>query len=232
MRLGLDTTTEFLHLVLVAGDDTWSRRLEVGIGRSHSVALMPALDDLLARAGGGPGSLEGVACCVGPGGFTSLRIGVATAEGLALAGLPTWGFSAFELRARSLEAAGHAGASWVVLDGQRGEAFLQPWRGGAPAGEAGKTALDRLPDLLGADPWWAPAAFAPRVAAALGTAPLAVEDEGEATLKGLEALVRACDGRAPERPLHPFYLRPTDAEVNFPEAARHLGAALRTGLRR
>ncbi len=232
MRLGLDTTTEFLHLVLVDGEDCWSRRVEVGVGRSHSLALMPALDELLVRAGGGPGSLDGVACCVGPGGFTSLRIGVATAEGLALAGLPTWGFSAFELRARALEAVGRGGPCWILLDGQRGEAFAQPWRDGAAAGEAVKAPLDRLGDLLGADPWWAPAAFAPRAAAALDSAPLALEDEGEATLKGLEALVRACDGRAPERPLHPFYLRPTDAEVNFPEAARHLSAALRTGLHR
>lgn len=61
---------------------------------------------------------------------------------------------------------------------------------------------------------------------------LALKDEGAATLKGLEALVRDCPARTPERPLHPFYLRPTDAEVNFPEAARHLSAALRTGLRR
>lgn len=232
MRLGLDTTTEFLHLVLVDGEGCWSRRVEVGVGRSHSLALMPALDGLLARAGGGPGSLDGVACCVGPGGFTSLRIGVATAEGLAVAGLPTWGFSAFELRARALEAAGHRKPAWILLDGQRGEAFAQPLRDGAAAGEAVKAPLDRLRDLLGADPWWAPAAFAPRAAAALASAPLALEDEGEATLKGLEALVRACDGRAPERPLHPFYLRPTDAEVNFPEAARHLSAALRTGLHR
>ncbi len=232
MRLGLDTTTEFLHLALVAGDEAWSERVEVGVGRSHSLALLPALDALLRAAGAAPGDLEGVACCVGPGGFTSLRIGVATAEGLALAGLPTWGFSAFELRSRALEAAGHPGPCWIALDGQRAEAFVQPWRGGAAAGEAVKAPLDRLPDLLGADPWWAPAAFAPRAAAALGTAPLLLEDEGRATLQGLEALVRACGSRAPERPLHPFYLRPTDAEVNFPEAARHLSAALRTGLHR
>jgi tRNA threonylcarbamoyladenosine biosynthesis protein TsaB len=61
---------------------------------------------------------------------------------------------------------------------------------------------------------------------------LPLEDEGAATLRGLEALLRDCAGRAPERPLHPFYLRATDAEVNFPEASRHLSDALRTGLHR
>jgi tRNA threonylcarbamoyladenosine biosynthesis protein TsaB len=232
MLLGLDTTTEFLHLVLVDGDRSWSRRVEVGIGRSHSLALMPTLDGLFTDAGAKPADLAGVACCVGPGGFTSLRIGVATAEGLALAGLPTWGFSAFELRARTLLEAGHGGAFWIVLDGQRSDAFLQPWSGGRAAGEAGKVSLDRLAASLGDADWWAPAGFAAKAAAVLAGPMLGLGDEGTATLKGLEALTRDCVAREPERPLHPFYLRATDAEVNFPEAAKHLHAGLRTGLHR
>jgi tRNA threonylcarbamoyladenosine biosynthesis protein TsaB len=232
MLLALDTTTEYLHLVLVDGPRSWSRRVEVGIGRSHSVALMPSLDALLAEAGGTPGDLAGIACCVGPGGFTSLRIGVATAEGLALAGLPTWGFSAFELRARTLLEAGHRGPLWIVLDGQRGEAFAQPWAEGAATGEARKLHLDHLADTVGTGGWWAPAGFAAKAAAVLAAPMLPLEDEGAATLRGLEALLRDCAGRAPERPLHPFYLRATDAEVNFPEASRHLSDALRTGLHR
>jgi tRNA threonylcarbamoyladenosine biosynthesis protein TsaB len=232
MLLALDTTTEFLHLVLVDGPKSWSRRVEVGIGRSHSVALMPTLDALLGEAGGRPADLAGVACCVGPGGFTSLRIGVATAEGLALAGLPTWGFSAFELRARTLLEAGHPGALWIVLDGQRGEAFLQPWAGGTATGEARKVHLDHLAAIVGKGDWWAPTGFAAKAAAVLPTPMLHLADEGAATLRGLEALLRACAARAPERPLHPFYLRATDAELNFPEASRHLSDALRTGLHR
>ncbi|MBK8726361.1 MAG: tRNA (adenosine(37)-N6)-threonylcarbamoyltransferase complex dimerization subunit type 1 TsaB [Holophagaceae bacterium] len=232
MLLGLDTTTEFLHLVLVDGDRAHARRVEVGVGNSHSLALMPSLDGLFAAAGARPADLSGVACCVGPGGFTSLRIGVATAEGLALAGLPTWGFSAFELRARALLEAGQGGAVWIVLDGQRGEAFLQPWAAGQATAEAGKATLGDLPGRLGDADWWAPAGFAARAAAAMPRPMLALGDEGAATLKGLEALTRACAGREAERPLRPFYLRATDAEVNFPEAAKHLHAGLRTGLHR
>lgn len=232
MLLGLDTTTEILHLVLVDGDRSWSRRVEVGVGRSHSLALMPTLDALFREAGARPADLAGVACCVGPGGFTSLRIGVATVEGLALSGCPTWGFSAFELRARALREAGHDGAFWVLLDGQRGEAFLQPWAAGRATAAAGKAPLGGLAAALGDADWWAPAGFAAKAAAVLPRPMLGLADEGAATLKGLEALLRDCPARAPERPLHPFYLRATDAEVNFPEAAKHLHAGLRTGLHR
>jgi tRNA threonylcarbamoyladenosine biosynthesis protein TsaB len=54
-------------------------------------------------------------------------------------------------------------------------------------------------------------------------------DEDAATRAGLAALTRACASRAPENPLQPFYLRETDAELNFPEAAAHLDDALRKG---
>ena len=127
MLLALDTTTEILHLALIRGDRAWTRRVAAGPGRGHSERLIPALDGLLAEAGGKPADLTGVAACVGPGGFTSLRIGVATAEGLGLTGLPTWGFSAFAFRAEALRQAGVAGPVWILLDGQRGEAVHQRW---------------------------------------------------------------------------------------------------------
>ena len=109
MILGLDTTTERLHLALVAGERAWTRRLDATPGRSHSATLLAAVTELLDQAGAAPRDLSGVVACVGPGGFTSLRVGVATAEGLALSGLPTWGFSAFQLRARALRRAGCGG---------------------------------------------------------------------------------------------------------------------------
>lgn len=223
MRLGLDTSTEFLHLALVGPEGTWTLREKAGVGRGHSEVLLPALESLLARAGATPQDLDGVACCIGPGGFTSLRIGVATAEGLALTGLPTWGFTAFALRREALRQAGIHGTLTILLDGQRGEAFLQPWGEDEPLADARKAPLGDL-GLQG--PWWAPEAFAPKVELP-GRVLLA--DEGAATLQGLAALTRACDALASEAPLRPFYLRRTDAEVNFPHAAAHLPEDLREG---
>ncbi|HEX7553504.1 MAG TPA: tRNA (adenosine(37)-N6)-threonylcarbamoyltransferase complex dimerization subunit type 1 TsaB [Geothrix sp.] len=231
MLLALDTTTEILHLALLQGERVWARRVLSGVGRGHSEHLLPTLDALMAEAGASPRDLSGVAACVGPGGFTSLRIGVATAEGLGLTGLPTWGFSAFELRAEALRQAGVTGPFWILLDGQRGEAFYQRWAEG-PTEPAAKHTLAALAERLGTEAWWAPEAFAPKVAAVLPDHRITLPDEGAAMLAGLAALARRVAQGPPEAPLVPFYLRETDAAVNFPLAAAHLSEALRKGVAR
>ena len=228
MLLGLDTTTERLHLALVDGERAWTRCLEVEIGRSHSTALLPGLNALLEAAGAKPRDLTGCIACVGPGGFTSLRIGVATAEGLALTGLPTWGFSAFELRAQALRGAGPFEATWILLDGQRSEAFAQKWDTLALT-PAAKYPLPELAALMGSEPWWAPAGFRAKALAHLSHGPCVLEHEPEATLEALVALCREKSALPPEAPLVPFYLRETDAELNFPQASAHLSEALRRG---
>ncbi len=228
MLLGLDTTTERLHLALVDGAKSWTRCLPVEIGRSHSAALLPGLNGLLEEAGAKPGDLTGCVACVGPGGFTSLRIGVATAEGLGVTGLPTWGFSAFELRARALRCAGWLTPTWILLDGQRSEAFTQKWAEEALT-PAAKHPLPELAPLLGADPWWAPAGFRLKAESHLSRPACLLENEEEATVAALAVLCREKSLLAPEAPLVPFYLRETDAELNFPQASIHLSEALRRG---
>lgn len=232
MILVLDTATERLHLALVDGTRAWTWTDLAGPGRSHSVLLLPALNHLMAEAGARPRDLTGVVACVGPGGFTALRLGVATAEGLALTGLPAWGFSAFELRARALDLAGHMGPRWILLDGQRREAFLQRWNG-RPTTDARKLPLQDLPLLIQGEAWWAPAAFLPLLRPRMTSDPLPLPNESSATLDALVALGRERPAvHAPEAPLVPFYLRETDAELNFPEASGHLTEALSRGLAR
>jgi tRNA threonylcarbamoyladenosine biosynthesis protein TsaB len=148
---------------------------------------------------------------------------------LALTGLPTWGFSAFELRALALREGGFQEPVWILLDGQRNEAFAQAWSHG-PEAPACKHPLVGLEDLLQGRPWWAPGEFSAKAEAAIGRPPVSVQDdEGSATLAGLVELCRQRPSHPPEAPLVPFYLRETDAEVNFPEASRHLSDALRQG---
>ena len=52
---------------------------------THSERLMALVAEVLAEAGLAPASLHAVACGAGPGSFTGLRIGLATAKGLCLA---------------------------------------------------------------------------------------------------------------------------------------------------
>lgn len=231
MLLGLDTTTEWIHLALVQDAQSWTRKVRTEPGRTHSQLLLLELDALLAEAGAAKADLQGVACCLGPGGFTALRIGVATAEGFGVAGLPTWGFTGFELRARALRLAGLNAPCWIILDGQRREVFAQHW-GFGPKGQPCKHTLVGLDDLVQGREWWAPESFAPSVAPELSGPRLTLPDEGAAVLQALSVLTRDLARRPPEAPLVPFYLRETDAEVNFPEASGHLSEAHRRGLSR
>ncbi len=230
MLLALDTATEHIRLALVDGAGTWTRTVPGERGRSHSLVLLPALDRLMTEAGASRAGLSGVVCCVGPGGFTGLRTGVATAEGLALTGLPTWGFSSFALWAEALGASG-PGPFWVLLDGQRGEAFAQRWEGGRPS-PGRREALPALGPLLGTEPWWAPGTFLPRAREHLPPGGLALGDERAAAEAALVALARRAALGPPESPLVPFYLRETDAEAHFPAASAHLPESHRRGLAR
>ena len=52
-------------------------------GQRHGEELLAAIDGLLQRAGVAPGELGGIVVGTGPGAFTGLRVGLATAKGLA-----------------------------------------------------------------------------------------------------------------------------------------------------
>ena len=233
MLLALDTTTEILHLALIQGDRAWTRRVASGVGPGPQRVADPQPGRAAGRRrAGSPADLSGVAACVGPGGFTSLRIGVATAEGLGLTGLPTWGFSAFALRAEALRQAGVAGPFWILLDGQRGEAFHQRWEAGAPTADAAKQPLGELPSRLGERTLVGAGGLRAQGGSRAARGADLLPDEGAAMLAGLVALARRVAQGPPENPLTPFYLRETDAELNFPHAAAHLPETLRKGVAR
>lgn len=80
--------------------------------------LAPSIQGLLDDLGLGPEAVEGVAVSVGPGSFTGLRVGIATAVGWARArGLPACGVPTLEALAAAVEAE----AVGVVVDAKRGE---------------------------------------------------------------------------------------------------------------
>jgi len=84
MLLALDTSTSWISLALYDGtyvryETTWHSQ------HHHTVELAPAINQLFDRTGTSPKSLIGCAVAIGPGSFTSLRIGLAAAKGLSLA---------------------------------------------------------------------------------------------------------------------------------------------------
>jgi tRNA threonylcarbamoyladenosine biosynthesis protein TsaB len=96
----------------------------------HATRLLPMISELMERVGAGWDSLDRIAVGVGPGTFTGLRVGIATAKALArAAGLPVVAVStlqALALNARALS--DPPGTVAAVLDARRGEAFTAAWR--------------------------------------------------------------------------------------------------------
>jgi tRNA threonylcarbamoyladenosine biosynthesis protein TsaB len=145
----LDTVTED---VIVARDDP-----EPGARPAHATHLLPLADGLLRATGTSWRELDLLAVGVGPGSFTGLRIGLATARGLAQGtGLPLAGVSTLRALAARAEAEPEFAAELVagVLDARRGEAFAAIWRQGtetllAPAALAPSALAQRVAELSG-----------------------------------------------------------------------------------
>ncbi|MEA2421450.1 MAG: tRNA threonylcarbamoyladenosine biosynthesis protein TsaB [Thermoleophilaceae bacterium] len=93
----------------------------------HSRELLPAIEDLMTRAGVGWADVSGIAVGVGPGTFTGLRIGVATARALATAAhLPLHPVSSLAALAAGIAAP----LTLPLIDARRGEVFGALFEGG------------------------------------------------------------------------------------------------------
>ncbi|MCH8051517.1 MAG: tRNA (adenosine(37)-N6)-threonylcarbamoyltransferase complex dimerization subunit type 1 TsaB [Chloroflexi bacterium] len=148
-ELSIDTASSLASVALSRGgeviaESTWQCQ------RNHSVELLPAIERLLADVSESASDLTAVFVSVGPGMYTGLRVGVATAQGLARAsGLPLVGIGRLELDAYphasfagdviAVHRAGRGDLAWATYrDG--------PWRELAPPH---LTKPDELADSLG-----------------------------------------------------------------------------------
>lgn len=128
------------------------RSVELPLSRSQRGAqsLAPALARLLAQAGWKPADVELVAVAVGPGSFTSLRVGVTTAKTFAYAiSAEVLGVGTLEIIAAQATQEAAGGEISVAIDAQRGDVYTGLFRTGA------QEALEVLqpPAIVSADEW-------------------------------------------------------------------------------
>jgi tRNA threonylcarbamoyladenosine biosynthesis protein TsaB len=127
--LAIDTSTSWISLALYDGtfvhyEETWQSQ------HHHTVELAPAIEQIFARTGTKGNNLKGIAVAIGPGSFTSLRIGLAAAKGFALGlKIPVIGVPSLEVIAaaqpldmeKTLLAVLHAGRTRLAFSKYRVE---------------------------------------------------------------------------------------------------------------
>jgi tRNA threonylcarbamoyladenosine biosynthesis protein TsaB len=81
--LGIETSGEHTALALVAGDSILARAAEL-TRAGHNERIFELLDELFRSASVATDRLSGIGITIGPGMFTSLRVGLAVAKGISL----------------------------------------------------------------------------------------------------------------------------------------------------
>lgn len=236
--LGLDTATSTAGIAIVDDDRVLGEARHDASGRGAD--LLVQIDRVCRTAGIAPAALDAIAIGAGPGSFTGLRIGMATAKGIAFAAQrPLWAVSslaaladdAAQELANDPQHAPDGDVICAVLDARRGEVFAGCFRGGvalAPERVLLPTELAPwLAEILGAAS--AHTSPAPRVWFA-GDAIDAHRDALAAvSAHGPWLAARTPSGRAVAQLAlagarvditlggAPTYIRPSEAEVKYPD---------------
>jgi len=116
--LAFDTSTEYLSLALLSGDEIFT--FDINVGQTHSQILLPQIQALLNKARLSLKDLHGIAFGAGPGSFTGVRIAAGVAQGLGFgASLPVVSVCTL------LALAEASGAEKVIacLDARMGEVY-------------------------------------------------------------------------------------------------------------
>jgi tRNA threonylcarbamoyladenosine biosynthesis protein TsaB len=220
--LGFDTATDDVAVAVLRGGEVLYESLrgpaENG-GPVHARALLGEVEAAVAAAGGWD-SIERIAVGAGPGSFTGIRVGIASARGLGFSrGLPVTGACTLDALARGMTDAAGERDRLVVSDARRGEVFAALYAAdgerlwgpsvSSPEALAGRIAESERA-ALGAG------SGAVRFRQQLASRSVDVPDDADpmhrVAARHVCALVtaRAGDGRSDS--VAPIYLRPPDAE--------------------
>lgn len=144
--IGIETSTPHTSVAIGWEQGILASSLLAGARRNHEV-VVPALQHLLRWSEVDVSSVAGIAVGVGPGLFTGLRVGVATAKSLAqVLQVPIVGLASLDVLAFAVRYSRRA--IGAVIDARRGEVFFgfyRPVPGGVTrAGEFMVGSADRL----------------------------------------------------------------------------------------
>jgi tRNA threonylcarbamoyladenosine biosynthesis protein TsaB len=237
--LAIDTSTDRTAVALVRDGQVIAEDADAALPEGeaparHGDVILPKIAAQLQAAGVAPAALDLIGVGLGPGSFTGLRVGLATAKGLALAaGVPLRGVSSLEVIARgAFEAArgSQPGAAppeqvFVVLDAGRGELYGAGYAGAslAPvmAGERAAAAelIARVAQVAHGDCLLCGSGVRSHGAALRAALPAArFADPGHDLPAGHDLAQAAAEAFARSGPsdlggLEPIYLRDSDAKL-------------------
>lgn len=211
--LGIDSSTATISVAILKDGGVAAQCTDTV--QHNRTGLMTLVDAAFTSASLGPRDIDAVAIGAGPGSFTGLRIGMATAKGIAFAvGRPLWAVSSLAALAHAELAADDAAPIVAVLDARKGEVYAGIYtRSGAGVALVGEERV-----------------LAPTHVPALGTR---FTGDAAATHSALETLAGRWGATPTGRAVAelalagqridvlvggaPTYIRPSEAEVKYPD---------------
>lgn len=127
MRILALDSSGLVASVAIIEDDTLIAEYSTGNKLTHSQTLLPMLDEVIKRTEANLEDMDAIAIAMGPGSFTGLRIGAATAKGLALAldkpivPIPTVDGMAYQMF-------GYPHLICPIMDARRGQVYTGLYR--------------------------------------------------------------------------------------------------------
>jgi len=220
--LAFDTSTEFLSVAVQAGDGAVLGHDSAG-GAQASSTLIPAILQLLDRAGLAVGALDAIVFGRGPGSFTGLRTACSVAQGLGFgSGVPVLGVDTLLAVAEDARAAHGAERVVAVLDARMDEVYFAAYEYADRNWQLhGGVQLGRPEDVSVPAGWAAAGNAFPAYGARLpaGRAHFPAVPTAEALLRLAPALIAAGQG-APAARAAPLYVRDKVAQTTEERAAR------------
>ncbi|WP_432094629.1 tRNA (adenosine(37)-N6)-threonylcarbamoyltransferase complex dimerization subunit type 1 TsaB [Streptomyces sp. bgisy100] len=211
LLLALDTATPAVTVALHDGDRVLAESHQVD-ARRHGELLLPSVDRVLRAAGTKIDAVTGIVVGVGPGPYTGLRVGLATAAAFGAAtGAPVHGLCTLDGLAYAAGQAGLDGPFTVATDARRKEVYWARYDG--PRTRVTEPAVDRPADIaeqVAGDPAvGAGALLYPEVFTRVPDGMPEYQSAAALAALAVERLASGADF-LPDRPL---YLRRPDAQV-------------------